>query len=208
MKAPSSARPRFGEVVSSTDDGVPEILTDPSYRVGRGDDAATHRQLRHRGRARGVAPAQGRAFAHQFTARHSGSGEASLPPYLREPASRRSTRSTPTAGSAPARARRHARRRHRRAPDVAALVAGRASRRRWRAARCGRGDLRRGLFAPAKGRAAPGSPSTTRHQDTLLRCCSSGARAEVLPAPGAVVRTSASTAWCRTARGIPSRYAR
>jgi carbamoyl-phosphate synthase small subunit len=78
---------RFGEVVFNTSmTGYQEILTDPSYRgqivvmtqphIGNYGTAAELGESRQ--------PWVEAFVAHQFTARHSGSGEGSLPPYLRE----------------------------------------------------------------------------------------------------------------------------
>jgi carbamoyl-phosphate synthase small subunit len=78
---------RFGEVVFNTSmTGYQEILTDPSYRgqivvmtqphIGNYGIAAELEESRR--------PWVEAFVAHQFTARHSGSGEGSLPPYLRE----------------------------------------------------------------------------------------------------------------------------
>ncbi|HVR28842.1 MAG TPA: glutamine-hydrolyzing carbamoyl-phosphate synthase small subunit [Thermoanaerobaculia bacterium] len=78
---------RFGEVVFNTSmTGYQEILTDPSYRgqivvmtqphIGNYGTSAEIEESRR--------PWVEAFIAHQFTARHSGSGEASLPPYLRE----------------------------------------------------------------------------------------------------------------------------
>jgi carbamoyl-phosphate synthase small subunit len=78
---------RFGEVVFNTSmTGYQEILTDPSYRgqivvmtqphIGNYGIEASVGESRQ--------PWVEAFVAHQFTARHSGSGEGSLPPYLRE----------------------------------------------------------------------------------------------------------------------------
>ena len=78
---------RFGEVVFNTSmTGYQEILTDPSYRgqivvmtqphIGNYGTNASLEESRR--------PWVEAFVAHQFTARHSGSGEGSLPPYLRE----------------------------------------------------------------------------------------------------------------------------
>jgi carbamoyl-phosphate synthase small subunit len=78
---------RFGEVVFNTSmTGYQEILTDPSYRgqivvmtqphIGNYGTSAELDESRQ--------PWVEAFIAHQFTARHSGSGEGSLPPYLRE----------------------------------------------------------------------------------------------------------------------------
>ena len=78
---------RFGEVVFNTSmTGYQEILTDPSYRgqivvmtqphIG---NYGTSAELEESWQ-----PWVEAFVAHQFTARHSGSGDGSLPPYLRE----------------------------------------------------------------------------------------------------------------------------
>ena len=125
--------------VQHLDDRVPGDPHRPVVpRPDRGDDAAAHRQLRHRGRARRVAPALGRGVrrppVHRPPFGQRRGQPAAVPARARHPGAPRDRHPQP--GAAPARARRHARRRHQRA--LRRGCAGRRGarrRRRWRAAR-------------------------------------------------------------------------